>query len=273
MTRITVSKETLDAAVAGSAAAIDTIVRTLQQPFYSLARKMLFDPTDAEDATQEALLRVVTHLSQFRGQARFSSWAWRIAVNQCLDHRQKRYRLAVLTDETFAADLADGLEPGAPERPDDAYLLEQVKLGCGMAMLCILDGEHRAAYVLGEILELSSDEAAEVLELDPVTFRKRLSRARERVREVLERHCGVYTESNACRCHRRLDRARQLGRVTAAEGSPPSAPLDVPALRARLQSIPPLQRAVEFYRADPEPQARRDFTGEVRKLLRASPLS
>lgn len=271
MKTIDIDVATIDRAISGDAGAIDQIVRELQVPFFNLARRMMLDVGDAEDATQEALLRVVTHLSQFHGKARFSSWAWRIAINQCLDHKQQRYRLAVLTEQAFATDLADGLEVGAPERSDDAYLLEQVKIGCGMAMLCILDSEHRAAYVLGEILEFSGDEAAEVLEVDQVTFRKRLSRARERVREFLQRQCGVYDESNACRCHRRLERACQLGRV--ATDTSEVAQLDVAVLRTQLQLIPPLRRAAAFYRADPEMRSRRDFAEEIRKLLRASLLS
>jgi len=67
---------TIERAVAGNAAAIEAVVRSLQVRYFGLARRMMLDPADAEDATQEALLRVVTHLAQFRGASKFSTWAW-----------------------------------------------------------------------------------------------------------------------------------------------------------------------------------------------------
>lgn len=87
MQRIRIEDAEIERALAGDAAAVDRIVRTLQGPFFDLARRMVLDSGDAEDAAQEALLRVVTHLAQFDQGARFSTWAWRIALNACLDAR------------------------------------------------------------------------------------------------------------------------------------------------------------------------------------------
>lgn len=261
-------RELVQRAVEGDSEALAQLVQQLQPTFLRLARRMMLDPTDAEDATQEALLRVVTRLSQFQGAAKLSTWATRLAVNTFIDFRSQRYRAAALTLPQFESDLADGLEPEAPERADDGALLEQLKRGCGTALLATLDADHRAAYVLGEILELSGAEAAEVLEVDAATFRKRLSRARERVREALGQVCGVFDEANACRCHRRLTRATQLGRVRD-EGS--VGQLDLAALRRQLGAIDALERAAVFYRADLEPPPRRDFVRVVRELLEVTP--
>jgi RNA polymerase sigma factor (sigma-70 family) len=257
----------IERALAGDAAAIDAIVTALQAPFVELARRMVLDPGDAEDAAQEALLRVVTHLAQFDRRARFSTWAWRVALNACLDARARRYRLPVLSEAAFGADLADGLDPAAPERPEDAALLAEVKLGCGIAMLATLDGELRAAYVLGEILELEGEDAAAVLEIAPAAYRKRLSRARSRIAGALQRWCGIAREENPCRCHRRLGRALALGRVS---GSPPAPGFDLPALREQVRRMEALRAATAYYRADGELRSRRDLAARVRELLRGS---
>ncbi len=264
MTRIQIENGEIDRAVAGDAAAIDELVRTLQGPFFDLARRMVLDPGDAEDAGQEALLRVVTHLAQYDRRARFSTWAWRIALNACLDARARRYRLPMLSEDAFGADLADGLDPDAAERPEDAALLGEVKVGCGIAMLSTLDGDHRAAYVLGDILELDGQEAAEVLGIQPAAYRKRLSRARRRVAGALRAWCGIVREENPCRCHRRLGRARALGRVS---GSPAHATLDLPALRAQVRRMEALRAATAYYRADGELRPRGDLAARVRDLL------
>jgi RNA polymerase sigma factor (sigma-70 family) len=264
MQRIAIDDTTIERALAGDAAAVEGVVRTLQGPFFDLARRMALDPADAEDAAQEALLRAVTHLAQFDRRARFSTWAWRIALNACLDVRARRRRLPVLPEEAFGADLMEGLDADAPERPDDAAALTEVKIGCGVAMLASLDADHRAAYVLGDILELDGDEAAEVLGIQPAAYRKRLSRARERIAGALQTWCGVVRAENPCRCHRRLGRARALGRVS---GAPSRAPLDLPALRAQVSRMDGLRAALAFYRADGQLRSRSDLAARVRELL------
>jgi len=264
MQRIRIEDAVIERALAGDTAAVDRIVRTLQGPFFDLARRMVLDSGDAEDAAQEALLRVVTHLAQFDQRARFSTWAWRIALNACLDARARRYRLPVLSEEAFGADLADGLDPDAPERTEDAAALAEVKIGCGIAMLSTLDGDHRAAYVLGDILELDGDEAAEVLGIQPAAYRKRLSRARSRIAGALQAWCGIAREENSCRCHRRLGRARALGRVS---GSPSPQAIDLAALREQVRRMEALRAATAYYRADGQLRPRRDLAAHVRDLL------
>ncbi len=264
MPPIRVDDDIFERALAGDAAALDELVRTLQGPFFNLARRMVLDPGDAEDAVQEALLRLVTHLAQFDRRSRFSTWALRIAMNACLDARARRYRLPVLSAEAFGADLADGLDLEAPERPEEAAALTEVKIGCGVAMLSTLDGDHRAAYVLGDILELDSKEAAAVLGIEPAAYRKRLSRARSRVAQVLQSWCGIAREENPCRCHRRLGRARSLGRVSALPTQPS---LDLPALREQIHRMEALRAATAYYRADGDLRFRGDLVARVRKLL------
>src|SRR5215813_5052738 len=100
----------------GDARAVADIVRALERPIYGIAQRMLLDRGDAEDATQEALIRIVTRLATFRGESKFSTWAYRIAVRRVLDFREQRAAAARVTEEAFAADLADGLDRGAPER-------------------------------------------------------------------------------------------------------------------------------------------------------------
>jgi hypothetical protein len=73
--------EVIRRAAAGNSDALYALLRALQEPIFGLAVRMLRHRADAEDATQEALLRIVTHLGQFRSESRFSTWAWRIAVS------------------------------------------------------------------------------------------------------------------------------------------------------------------------------------------------
>jgi Sigma-70, region 4 len=86
-------------------------------------------------------------------------------------------------------------------------------VGCTQAMLLCLDREHRMAYVLGDVLGFSSAEGAELCDVAPAAFRKRLQRARERLQEFMAGHCGLIDSANPCRCRRRIGAAIARGRV------------------------------------------------------------
>jgi RNA polymerase sigma factor (sigma-70 family) len=174
--------ETLAAeARGGNRHSLERLVVQIQRSVYNLALRMLWHPEDAQDASQEILVRVVTHLSSFRGNSRFLTWVYRIAANYLISARRSRAEAQEMTFERFATDLADGLSAspaGSNEWPADkaAVLLDEVKIGCMHALLTCLDRPHRLAYVLGEILEFEGPEAARILGISPTAFRKRLSR-------------------------------------------------------------------------------------------------
>jgi len=209
-----VDANAVERARGGDRAALEALVRAVQDPIYRLSLRMLWHPADAEDATQEILVRLVTRLDGFRGDAAFTTWAHRVAVNHLLTTRRRRAESQSLSFEAFGDDLARGLdEPHDPRGVDEALLAEEVKVGCTQAMLLCLDREHRAAYILGEVFELESGDAAYALEVTPAAYRKRLQRARERVQGFMAGHCGIVDPANACRCRRRIGTAMAQGRV------------------------------------------------------------
>ena len=191
-------------ALDGDREALDALVRGIQGDIYGLALRMLWNREDAEDATQEILIRIVTHLSQFNFESRLKTWAYRVAVNYVLDVKKSAIERFNLSFERFAEDLDKGLEPASATDTEHSLLIEEVKVGCSMAMLQCLDRPHRAAYVLGEVMELSGPEAAEALGIQPALFRKRLQHAREAVVAFTKSHCGLVSDSARCRCHRRV---------------------------------------------------------------------
>src|SRR3990170_7318567 len=174
---------------------------------------MLWSREDAEDATQEILVRAVTRLAQFDFRSKLKTWVYRIAVNYILDVKKSPVERLHVTFERFADDLAEGLSSDGPTDAERSLLIEEVKIGCTLGMLQCLDRPHRLAYVFGEILELSGPEAADALGIAPALFRKRLSRARDAVVAFTRASCGLVNPDRPCRCHRRLPAALRLGRV------------------------------------------------------------
>ena len=207
MTTPIVLEELTRRALDGDRDALDSLVRALQGDIYGLALRMLWNREDAEDATQEILVRIVTRLSQFRFQSRLKTWAYRLAVNYVLDVQKSPIERLHLSFERFADSLAEGREPTSAEDTEHSMLVEEVKVGCSLAMLQCLDRPHRAAFLLGEIMELSGPEAAEVLGIEPALFRKRLQHARQAILRFTRSHCGLVSDTAACQCHRRVSSA------------------------------------------------------------------
>ena len=200
-------------AIGGDRDALNHLVRDLQGDVYSLALRMLWNREDAEDATQDILIRAVTRLAQFDFRSKLKTWVYRIAVNYLLDVKKSPVERLHFTFDRFADDLADGLASDGPTDAEQSLLTEEVKVGCTLGMLQCLDRSHRLAYVVGEILDLPGPEAAEVLGIAPTLFRKRLQHARAALESFTRAYCGLASDTAACACHRRVPAALGRGRI------------------------------------------------------------
>ena len=256
-------------ALDGDRSALEQIVSRLQDDVYRLAVRMLWNRADAEDATQEILVRVVTRLAQFDRRSRLRTWVYRIAVNYLLDVKKSPVERMKLTFDAFGEDLAEGLSDDGPRDAERSVLVEEVKIGCTMAMLQCLDRPGRMAYVLGEILELPGPEAAEALGINPALFRKRLQQAREAILFFTRRHCGLVSESAACACHRRVPAAVRAGRAQADALDFAQTPSSFREARAVIQRIEETRRAFALHRANEPRTSSIDFAREVVRSLDA----
>ena len=136
-------------------------------------------------------------------------------------------------------------------------LVNELRIKCTMAMLLCLDPTHRVAYVLGDVLELSHSEAAQVLDLAPATYRQRLSRARARVTDFTARACGLAGAGGGCSCPRRLPAAQALGRLPKAPA--PDAP-DYDTVKTRVARAEAGLKAITLQRATGALAAPQDLT-------------
>jgi RNA polymerase sigma factor (sigma-70 family) len=169
-------------AVDGDKAALEQVLCMLQDPLYRLALRMVRRPPEAEDATQEILIRVLTRLSSWRSEAKLLTWAYRVGVNYLLNlRRDNSAEVQAVSFEEFRDGLADGLADAEYRGPEALVLADEVRLSCTQAMLQCLERHERIAFVLGEIFELNSADSAWILDTTPAAFRKRLERARTRI--------------------------------------------------------------------------------------------
>jgi RNA polymerase sigma factor (sigma-70 family) len=189
----------------GDVAAVELLLRRHQPWIFNLALYMLQVRAEAEDATQEILLKITTALSSFRGASSFRTWARRIAVNHVLDRRRSLAENAVHGFSCYADYLANAadapLDAVAPQEHD--LLVREARFACSLGMLLCLDRDQRIAFVLGEVLELRDVAAAKLLGIGRDNFRQRLARARADLGEFLAGRCGLVDPTNPCRCVRK----------------------------------------------------------------------
>lgn len=253
--------------------ALESLIGAVQKEVYALAVRFLWHLQDAEDAAQEILLRVIANLAGFRAESGFRTWVYRIAPNTLLTLRKQRMEERSMSFEEFGEDLVHGLSDEAPRAGLDirqSLLLEEVKIGCTSAMLMCLDRDHRMAYILDKIVELDHKEAGEVLKISPAAFRKRLSRARQRITAFMTSRYGLVNPTNPCRCRRRLATAVARKRVDPANllfASSLNRSRQFPQLLARIRQLEDTRRAAALYRSHPDPKPSPAFLDWLRKVL------
>jgi RNA polymerase sigma factor (sigma-70 family) len=254
-------------AVGGDREALNDLVTAVQPRVYTLAVRMLWNRQDAEDATQEILVRVVTRLAQFDFRSRLTTWVYRVAVNYLLDVKKSPVERLRLTFTSFADDLAQGLEDGEPGAAERSVLVEEVKVGCTLAMLQCLDRPHRLAYIVGEILDVSGPEAAEILQITSVAFRKQLQRARAEVVAFTRAHCGLVSDQAACACHRRVKAARAAGRVDELRLDFADHGSSFAEAKSAIAGLEEAQRVLALHRVNAPRASTRDFARELLERL------
>lgn len=254
----------------GDLRALDDILRAIEPGVFALAARMLGHREDAEEATQDVLVRVATHLGAFRGESKFSTWVYRIARNVLLTYRTRAAEWPAMSVELLHEKLAAGRAyAGAVGALDNRALSAADKVEaadvarrCTQHFVMTLDREHRLAWILDVVFGLSDEEAAEVLEIAPAAYRKRLSRARARLDGALQQECGLVQPDAPCRCDAQLPAVR----ATRASGQRETATLPVLESPLVYDDLVALFDVVTLYRV----QSRYAVNGTLPQAIRAA---
>ena len=173
----------IEQATAGDRSALETVLTGVQDLVFNLSLRMLGTFHDAEDASQDILLKVMTHLSSFKGESAFTTWVFRIAVNHLKDYKK----------HMFGDDIRNGKIQDVPDLTqniDQSILAEELKLSCTNVMLQCLDPESRCIFILGTMFRVDSRIAGDILGITPEAYRQRLSRVRKKMAAFLSEYCG-----------------------------------------------------------------------------------
>ncbi len=169
----------MGAAQGGDRAALDALLRRHHDRILAVCRRIAGNEADALDATQEALIAIARGIRRFDGQAAFSTWAYRVATNACLDELRRRRRRPT----PGLPDDLDATRPTALPGPSSLDAVpERMVIDAALAQL---PEEFRVAVVLRDLCDLDYAEIAAVLDLPPGTVRSRIARGRGQLARLL----------------------------------------------------------------------------------------
>ena len=199
----------------------ELLMRRYNQRLYRVATSVLRNPEEAEDVVQEAFVRAYTHLDQFLGTARFSTWLTKIAVYESLARLRQRNRI---TDDGASAGpekpgIMESLKSAMPG-PEE-QLLEKQAIEILEDAVDGLPDNLRSVYMMREIEEMSTAETAECLGLTEAAVKTRLHRARRLLRRQLYARVGAVSGQTYRFLGARCDRVVHavMGRITPPSGN------------------------------------------------------
>jgi RNA polymerase sigma factor (sigma-70 family) len=268
----------VDLAKEGHKDALEELVRGIQDRIYNLALRALFLPADAEDATQEILIKVITHLADFKGESRFTTWVFRIATNHLLTTQKGRAEKRRFSFQKAEEGIEAALTMTSSENAgacESGLVVEEVRLACLQGMLLCLSREIRLAFILGVVFEVTSVEGAAILNITQETFRQRLSRGRKQIQEFMTKKCSLVNPENPCACARLIPheiKIKMLDPQNPRFASYRCHTRKTDVAVARMQEIDELRRVVALFRSHPDYAAPESFVESLRKLIESGRL-
>lgn len=174
-------------AIQGDNDAFESLMSAYERKIYGLCLRMMGNRQDGEDAAQEAMVRIWQKLPQYRGEAAFSTWVYRVTASACTDAIRKR---SLRAQPSLEAMREEGVEPqdGAPT-PQQAVENTERREAMQRAIAGVPE-QMRSVFLLRDVHGLSVEETARALNVSSGTVKSRLSRAREKIAAAL-RECGT----------------------------------------------------------------------------------
>lgn len=272
----------LEDCLQGKSKALEGLIQFFQPKIFSLALKFLWNPEDAEDATQEILVKVITNLGGFRRESKLSTWIYKISSNHLINTKKsnletKQIHFRSIREElhktqssyTYPSNLHTESLTEKESTSKVSHMVLHVQVACTYAMLQSLTRKYRMAYILGEVFELSSEEAGLVLSIRPDSFRQLLSRARNQMEEFLGKECSLTNQKNPCQCKNRIRYANKVGRIKSYLNLSEQMKKD-----GRWNEIKPLlpettkiRKAAEIFRNQPSFLPKKNQLENIRVLL------
>ena len=172
--------------IKGDIDAFEELIKDYKKMAYNIALRVLRNKEDAEDISQEALVKVFKNIDSFNMQSTFKVWLYRIVMNTCLDYKRKKKIVTYSIDKPLESDESEIFQD-IPDNSNNPDIIIQNKLESQMLSECIemLDDDFRTVIVLRDLQNLSYKDIASILSCNEGTVKSRINRARKKLRDII----------------------------------------------------------------------------------------
>lgn len=173
----------------GDVQAFEELMQSHESRIYAIALRMMGNREDAQDCAQEAMVRIYRAMSSFKGQSALATWIYRITMNTCLDELRRRKARKVTSLDSLVDNGWSPTDTG--DTPEEHGLRVEKQNALNQAIQSLPD-DMRAAIILRDVKGYSYDEIASILDANVGTIKSRISRGREKLREILSKQSELF---------------------------------------------------------------------------------
>lgn len=187
----------------GDKGSLSKLIKKHQQYIFNVSLKMINNVEDAEDITQEILIKLISNLSKYNSsKGKFRTWLYRVTFNHILNVKKQKYEKLVTGFDVFFdyIENSPNIELTESEEKELQQAIEESKIACMAGMLMCLSREQRLIYIVGELFEIDHNIASDIFNISPDNFRQKLSRTRKDLYQWMNNKCGLVNNENPCRC-------------------------------------------------------------------------
>lgn len=173
----------------GDVQAFEELMQSHESRIYAIALRMMGNREDAQDCAQEAMVRIYRAMGSFKGQSALATWICRITMNTCLDELRRRKARKVTSLDSLVDNGWSPTDTG--DTPEEHGLRVEKQNSLNQAIQSLPD-DMRAAIILRDVKGYSYDEIASILDANVGTIKSRISRGREKLREILSKQSELF---------------------------------------------------------------------------------
>lgn len=173
----------------GDVQAFEELMQSHESRIYAIALCMMGNREDAQDCAQEAMVRIYRAMGSFKGQSALATWIYRITMNTCLDELRRRKARKVTSLDSLVDNGWSPTDTG--DTPEEHGLRVEKQNALNQAIQSLPD-DMRAAIILRDVKGYSYDEIASILDANVGTIKSRISRGREKLREILSKQSELF---------------------------------------------------------------------------------
>ena len=173
----------------GDVQAFEELMQSHESRIYAIALRMMGNREDAQDCAQEAMVRIYRAMGSFKGQSALATWIYRITMNTCLDELRRRTARKVTSLDSLVDNGWSPTDTG--DTPEEHGLRVEKQNALNQAIQSLPD-DMRAAIILRDVKGYSYDEIASILDANVGTIKSRISRGREKLREILSKQSELF---------------------------------------------------------------------------------